>query len=71
MDSDSKVINYMNLSALVYAQFNNDTKGHDIGYIMKNKLYNIIPSVPGNILIPSLPLPVSAPLLFRTLTRVK
>ena len=40
MDSDSKVINYMNLSALVYAQFNNDTKGHDIGYIMKNKLYN-------------------------------
>lgn len=38
MDSDSKVINYMNLSALVYAQFNNDTKGHDIGYIMKNKL---------------------------------
>ena len=40
MDSDSKVINYMKLSALVYAQFNNDTKGHDIGYIMKNKLYN-------------------------------
>ena len=81
MDSDSKVINYMNLSALVYAQFNNDTKGHDIGYIIKTlslispnsplSKKNLIPSVPGNILIPSLPLPVSAPLLFRTLTRVK
>lgn len=40
MDSDSKVINYINFSALAYAQFEDNARDHDIGYILKNKLYS-------------------------------
>lgn len=40
MDTDSKAaINYINFSALAYAQFDDDARSHDIGYILKNKLY--------------------------------
>lgn len=40
MDADSKAaINYINFSALAYAQFDDDARSHDIGYILKNKLY--------------------------------
>jgi hypothetical protein len=40
MDAGSKAaINYINFSALAYAQFDDDARSHDIGYILKNKLY--------------------------------
>lgn len=40
MDTDSNAaINYINFSALAYAQFDDDARSHDIGYILKNKLY--------------------------------
>lgn len=40
MDADSKAaINYINFSALAYAQFENNAKDCSIGYILDKKLY--------------------------------
>lgn len=37
---DSKAINYINFSALAYAQFKDNAKDRSIGYILDKKLYN-------------------------------
>lgn len=40
MDTGLEAINYINFSALAYAQFEDSARNHDIGYILKNKLYS-------------------------------
>lgn len=40
MDTGLEAINYINFSALAYAQFEDNARDYDIGYILKNKLYS-------------------------------
>ncbi len=40
MDTGLEAINYINFSALAYAQFEDNARNHDIGYILKNKIYS-------------------------------
>lgn len=40
MDTGLEAINYINFSALAYAQFEDNARDHDIGYTLKNKLYS-------------------------------
>ena len=40
MDTGLEAINYINFSALACAQFEDNARNHDIGYILKNKLYS-------------------------------
>ena len=40
MDTGLEAINYINFSALACAQFEDNARNHDIGDILKNKLYS-------------------------------